>query len=335
MEDVLEGKSFERLTIQDVSEVRNVLKAALGTRDGTQKSRSTVSHQSSQIKNFLTWLIKQEGFRRLPGDLPGYIKLPKSFYAEAMPREDKAYLKIDEAEDLLCKMPDLSLADKRARAMFAIAFLGALRADTITSLRISHFDPENRKIIQDASLSRTKNGKSLKITWFPIPDCFAAAVLDWVAVLERKGLRGDDALFPNLQVLASKSDLCDPDRSPIAPMTSKDAVSKAFALACRDADTKYSPHSAKHTIAAERDRLRLTQRQRKAWSENMGHENEKITETHYGKMADEERFSLLEEARDGNDPEECLPRDLSVQESIVLGDIVWAAMRRLRSGKGN
>jgi integrase len=69
---------------------------------------------------------------------------------------------------------------------------------------------------------------------------------------------------------------------------------QAFAIACRQNAVKFTPHSAKHCIGAERDERPLTQIERKAWSENMGHENEQITERHYGKVPDERRFEVLE-----------------------------------------
>lgn len=32
---------------------------------------------------FFDWLLKQDGYRRLPGDFAGYLKLPKSVVARA------------------------------------------------------------------------------------------------------------------------------------------------------------------------------------------------------------------------------------------------------------
>ncbi|WP_283428122.1 tyrosine-type recombinase/integrase, partial [Shimia sagamensis] len=299
MEDVLQGKPFDRLTIRDVDLVRSALKEAMMTKGEGQKSRSTASHQASQIMGFLEWLIKQDGYKRLPADLPSYIQLPKAAYAKAMPKGEKAYASLEEAEELLQRMPKLSLADRRARAMVAIAYLGALRADTVTSLRLAHFDRERRQIIQDANTSRTKNGKSLRISWFPIAEVFVTAVVDWVDHMQSLGLRGEDALFPSLPELKRRSYLQIPERKPIEPMASKDAVAKAFALACHDTEVKYNPHSVKDTFAAEHDRRPLTQQQRKAWSENMGHESEKITETHYGKLPEAARFALFEDIVQG------------------------------------
>ncbi|WP_412565618.1 hypothetical protein [Thalassobius sp. MITS945101] len=95
-------------------------------------------------------------------------------------------------------------------------------------------------------------------------------------------------------------------------------MAKAFAVACRDTEVKYNPHSVKDTLAAERDRRPLTQQQRKAWSENMGHESEKITETHYGKLSEAERFDLFEEIVQGKEGGMAAPRILTDAQKIAL-----------------
>ena len=45
--------------------------------------------------------------------------------------------------------------------------------------------------------------------------------------------------------------------------------------------------------AAERDKRPLTKHQRRVWSANMGHETEQITETHYGKLSNEECIEVM------------------------------------------
>lgn len=190
-------------------------------------------------------------------------------------------------------------------------------------------------------MSRTKNGKSLRINWFPISESFVEAVQVWIELVTKAGLKDDDALFPRLTTLKTKKDIEDPNREPIEPMTTKDAVTKAFALACRDAEVKYNPHSVKDTIAAERDRRPLTQLQRKAWSENMGHDSEKITETHYGKLSEEERSALFEEIVHSENSSENTSVFMSDEDKIalvngVLASVVGAKRRSLQvtSDKG-
>lgn len=328
MEDVLEVKPFDRLTVRDVDLVRTALKQAMRTRGDGQKSRSTASHQASQIKSFLEWLIKQPGYKRLPADLPSYMQLPRSAYAKAMPKEEKAYASLEEAEELLRGMPELTLMDRRARAMFAIAYLGALRADTITSLRLAHFDRERRQIIQDATISRTKNGKSLRIRWFPIADEFVDTVANWVDEMLSLGIRCEDALFPSIPMLKRSLYLQNPERAPIEPMASKDAVTNAFALACRNAKVKFNPHSVKDTLAAERDRRPLTQQERKAWSENMGHESEKTTELHYGQLSETDRFALFDEIGKAKPHVKTNSPELTDAQKIALVNGVLATLNK-------
>lgn len=66
--------------------------------------------------------------------------------------------KVREAEALLKLMPSKSLINRRSRAIFSIALLGALRPDTVISLQIKHVDVVGRRIIQDGAGVRAKYG---------------------------------------------------------------------------------------------------------------------------------------------------------------------------------
>lgn len=55
--------------------------------------------------------------------------------------------------------------------------------------------------MQDARVSRAKNGKSLVIAWFPIPKPFEQSVVTWIAELTQAGFRPDGALFPDMAYL--------------------------------------------------------------------------------------------------------------------------------------
>ncbi|MBW4709858.1 site-specific integrase [Roseobacter sp. YSTF-M11] len=289
------GKPFGQFTTADAARIRETLKQSLQAQDYNRKSKSTVAHTASQLVAFFKWLRKQDGFKRLPQDISEYFKLPKSAYAKSLPRRSKAYPSLKEAEALMMGMPSRSHMDRRARAIFALAFIGALRADTLVSLRIEHVDISARRIIQDASVLRAKNGKSLNICWFPVPESFVEVVTEWVALLRSEGFKDKDPLFPDAAWLTGSKDPKAMGRDIILPMSTAQAVTEAFAIASRTKSEKYSPHSAKHTIAAERDKRSLTQEQRKAWSENMGHETEQITQSHYGKLSEDRRMQLFEE----------------------------------------
>lgn len=63
----------------------------------------------------------------------------------------------------------------------------------------------------------------------------------------------------------------------------------AFRRGCEVAALPYiNPHAARHNVALRKDDYCRNDRQRKAWSFNMGHEKEITTELNYAKMTDTE-----------------------------------------------
>lgn len=228
-----------------------------------------------------------------------------------------------EAEELLKQMPPATLQEKRTAAMFALAYLGGLRADTLVSLRLAHIDIERRTILQDGRAARTKNGKSLIIYWFPIPEVFSETVMAWIETMKQMGFHDDDALFPKLDWFEKPNEITMCARPPVAVMSTTQAVGDAFARASKYAACKYTPHSAKHTLAAECDRRPLTREQRKAWSENLGHENELTTKVYYGKMSGERRSEVIEGIGNGS---LLIIDEMTTEEKATLVDQVLAHM---------
>ncbi|SFR38709.1 Site-specific recombinase XerC [Yoonia tamlensis] len=325
-EALLQGKPFQTLTTDDVAKVRDDLKRRAKWDATDHLSSSSIKHTVSHLIAFSEWLLKQDGFKRLPKDITGYLKLPKATVAASTAMDSKDFPTIEEAEDLLKQMPSKSLGDQRARAIFAIAFLGALRADTIASLKIKHFDIGNKLILQDASTVRAKAGKHINIRWFPIQKTFADIVIDWVQKLRSLGFTGDDSLFLDLKFLKHRPALGSPQAVPV--MSTSHVVTQAFAIASQNSDVKYTPHAAKHTIGAEKDMRPLTQLERKAWSVNMGHENEQTTERHYGKLADEQRFEVL-----GNIGKNELTKNANISDEVKIAifDSFFRQLKLLRT----
>ncbi len=189
-EEILAGKPFSKLTRDDVAKVRNDLKRRASAGVSDCLSSSSIRHIVSHLSAFFTWLLKQDGYKTLPQDLQGYLNLPQAVLASATPVGRKDYPTLSEAEQLLGTMPSRSLVDQRARAIFALAFLGALRADTLISLRLKHVDISRRLILQDGGTVRAKAGKSIHILWFPIPKCFETEVIGMASCAKGFGVQG-------------------------------------------------------------------------------------------------------------------------------------------------
>lgn len=292
-----DGKSFAKVTTSDVVAYREHLKSSVEASAKEQFSTSTVRHRASHLKSFFEWLVEQKGYHGLNKTLPSYFKLPKKFDATGLAPKERPKPTLDEAIKMLDGMPDQTIKERRDRAMVAIAFLAALRADTITSLKIEHIEASSKVVVQDARCSRTKNGKSLRIKFFPLSPMFARVVCDWQQELIDLGFREEDALFPDEKHLVEREFTSPSDSIPA--MSTTYAVAAAFKTASQPLGKCFSPHSAKHCIGQLSLKTCNSSEERKAWSLNMGHENEQVTLRHYKKISDERVFEIFEQFDDG------------------------------------
>lgn len=283
------GKPFVDLTREDAAAWRDHIIRSRGD----DLSLGTLRQRVSHLRLFFGWLSKQPHYAHLAA-LPDYVVLPRRFQAksETVPR---AFPTIDEAAEMLDRMSSATLKDRRARALFAFAFISGFRADALTTVRLHHVDMTGHRVRHDGKLMRTKNGKSFISNWFPRTEPFRQVFEDWVMEIEELGLGPDDALFPGLRALSQART---PNREPIPPMASAAAVTEAFRLASSDAARRYSPHAARHTLVHLGDQICRTSEERKAWSLNLGHSSEAVTWTHYGKVNDERKDAIFEAFED-------------------------------------
>lgn len=280
-EAVLGGKCFKQVTIADVAGYRESLKSRLCPDASRPLSNSTIRHRASFLRSFFGWLRGQKGFESIDQNIQGYFDLPKRFEEPGLKRDDRPFPNIEEAAIMIEAMPVETWKERRDQAMVCIAFLGALRADTIISLRLEHLIPENKQIVQDGHQSRTKNGKSVRIRFFPVPLAFSATVKAWKADLVALGFQEKDALFPDERWLAEAGNR---SRSEIIPvMKSTHAITRAFESASARCGKRWSPHSAKHSIGRLGSKVCKTAEDQRAWSANMGHEQEDVTRRYYQK----------------------------------------------------
>lgn len=291
-----DGKAFTKLTKSDVVAFRERLKSNVDVSAKEQFSISTVRHRASHLKSFFEWLVEQKGYHGLNKTLPHYFELPKKFDAVALPPNERPTPTQEEAAEMVGGMPFRSIKERRDRAMVSIAFLAALRADTITSLKIKHLEMSTKIVVQDAKGSRTKNGKSLRINFFPLHAIFAKTVCDWKNELLVLGLDEADALFPDEKHLVKRQFPSSTDSIPA--MSSTHAVSAAFKTASKPLLRHFSPHSAKHCIGSLSLKICKSPEALKAWSMNMGHENEEVTVRYYKQLPKERVFEIFEQFED-------------------------------------
>lgn len=80
-------------------------------------SNSTIHHHTSPVRQFFEWLRIQDGYERLSQSILLNLELPKAVRAKTLPREDQDYLTIEEAGEMLVKIPGNMIAERRDRAI--------------------------------------------------------------------------------------------------------------------------------------------------------------------------------------------------------------------------
>jgi integrase len=293
-EAFIEGVSFAKLAKTLVDRYRaDLLGRGAPSLGAAALSLSSIRHKASHVAAFLTWLLMQEGHRRLPADLAEYLKLPKSLHAKTIEPAPKEYPDIERAIQMVQGMSSSTVAAQRDRAIVAMAFVSGLRAGALNTLRLKHVDCAQRTVLQNAREMKAKNGKSYEAAWFMGTEPLQEIVVAWIETLQSYGFEAEDAVFPAVAYLAHQSSSTTSGRARIPAPKSEGAITKAFAIASAISGANYTPHSARHCLKALGDKLCTSHAQRKAWSLNLGHASQVTSETHYGKMTDQERRDVL------------------------------------------
>jgi site-specific recombinase XerD len=258
-------------------------------------SRSTIRHSAAYLRDFFAWLVEQEGCRRMNKTICDYFKLPKGCLANAIQPEPRALPTTKAMELIISEMPTRTRTERRDRAIVGASFLFGTRSDATASLRVGSIDVDKKMVFQDADVMRIKNGKSQTTRWFPLGEQLEQVVIAWVQEQIKFGYGSDDALFPADADLSLTISLPPSGRRTIEPWSTDQGVRRAFHLGCASAGLPYfNPHSARHYLISIRDEHCKTAEQRKAWSYNLGHENEKVTEASYAKMTDQRRNEIFD-----------------------------------------
>lgn len=112
-----------------------------------------------------------------------------------------------------------------------------------------------------------------------------------------KGAKPIDPLFP--RALDPIRRLYEPDY--IAPLMDQGTVRSIIKQHCALVDLPYfNPHSFRKTITLAGDEFCKNSKQRKAWSQNLGHEHISTTDQYYGKLDIDEKFSVMDDIRDNS-----------------------------------
>ena len=138
---------------------------------------------------FFQWLSLQPGFKsRLTYSNAEYFNTSAKDERIAKATREKPVPSLEQIRHVLSSMPAGSDIERRARALIAFAILSGARDDAIASMSLKNVDLERRRISQSPREGvRTKNGKSITSTFFPVGTDIEAIVSEWIGYLRSIG----------------------------------------------------------------------------------------------------------------------------------------------------
>lgn len=258
-------------------------------RGGKPISLTTQYHYLRYLSGFFLWLSGQPGYKsRVSAYDIQFLKLDKAQTRLAIGIKEQKYPTLDYVKKLCASIEIVTEVDQRDRALIAFHFLSAMRVSAILSLPLGCFESETLQVNQDPVAGvKTKFSKRIFTTLIRIDDELLGYVLAWVTHLKKTKYFSDaDPMFPKTKLeQKSKEDACFQGIE-VEPKfwSSEGPILALLRTRMGKAGLPYfSPHKFRHAAIAEARKYCRTEEQRKALSQNVGHDNVGTTFT-YGNM---------------------------------------------------
>lgn len=254
------------------------------------------------LKIFFDWLSKQAGYKsRINQTAIDYLNLTRKEIKEATQPKNVAYPSLEEIKKTIKGIEGKTEIEMRDKALFSFALLTGARISAIRTLPMKSFDKENLVIYQDPSLGvETKFSK--RIVSSLLPFSYKEALnyfLDWYNYLEKeKGFNQNDPIFPATKIENGKENISYYNTGKVEPkkLKSSSSLRSIFKKRFENAGVKYYyPHTFRHWWVKEIAKLPLTEEEKKAISQNLGHENVGTTfgSYGYGKIAEDRQIEIV------------------------------------------
>ncbi len=197
--------------------------------------------------------------------------------------------------------------DRRDRALICFTLLTGARISAIYSLPMMAFDEGTLTVDQNPKLGiKTKFSKRIVTTFFPIE--YTQAIdyfLEWYKYLQGvKKFGPKDPIFPIFKIENGQENISYHNTGEVEPIFWQDSNSarKIFQKRFLDAEVPYyHPHTFRHLVVKEFAKTRLTEEEKKAISQNLGHENTGTTfgSYGYGHIEEDRQIDIVKNVRLG------------------------------------
>lgn len=241
------------------------------------------------VKTFFDWLSKQAGYKsKINQTAVDYLNLTRKEVREATQPKSVKYPALDDIKQVIESIKGKTEIERRDKALFSLAFLTGARISAIMTLPMKSFNRSSLVLYQDPDLGvQTKFSK--KIVSSLVPFSYKETLdyfLQWYDYLaKQKGFKPDDPIFPATKIENGKDNINYYNTGEVENKQLKNSSSlrNIFKKRFEQAGVSYyHPHTFRHWWVKEMAKLPLTEEEKKAISQSLGHENVGTTFGSYG-----------------------------------------------------
>lgn len=301
-EDFSHKVDFANFNKTTVGIFKDLLKNKKKTNSQENVSLSYCYDILRHLKFFFEWLSKQAGYKlRINQTAIDYFNLTRKEVREATQPKNIQYPTLKELKKVIENIKGKSEIEMRDKALISLTFLTGARILAVMTLPMESFDRKNLVISQDPALGvKTKFSKKFVSALFPF--LYKEAInyfLEWFDYLEKqKKFKPNDPIFPATKIENGKENISYYNTEKVKPIFWKSSSSprKIFKKRFEQAGVRYyHPHTLRHLWVKEISKIPLTEEQKKAISQNLGHENVGTTfgSYGYGKIAEDRQVEII------------------------------------------
>jgi len=259
------------------------------------------------LRSFFGWLALQPRYRRINQTDIEYLRLTIGETRIATQPKRKQFPTFEEIKMLIEGIKGKSEVEMRDKALLSLTYLITPRISALMTLPMASFDRKNLTIDQDPKLGiEIKNSKRFVAVFLPFhyPET-VNYFLEWYDYLENvKKFKPTDPIFPATKRKNGGENLGYYSSDEVEPIFWKSTSSprNIFKKRSEQAGIKYyHPHSFRDYLVKEISKLSITEEEKKAFSQNLGHEKTGTTFGSYGeiKMDDDRQIEIIRDYLSG------------------------------------
>ena len=307
-QECTENKDFTTFGKQATTSFKTWLRSRTN-KEGEVLSLTYIYNIFRRLKGFFLWLAMQPHYKsKIDQTIIEHLSLSKKETRIAIEPNKRDIPSMEEVIKVIERIQPANDVDRRDRAMICFTLLTGARISAIYSMPMMAFDETTLTVDQNPKFGvKTKFSKRIVTTFFPIAYTKALEhFLAWYHYLKNeKHFCGTDPIFPMARIEHGVQNISYYNTGEVEPIFWKDssAARRVFQKRFLDAEVSYyHPHTFRHLVVKEFARTKLTEEEKKAISQNLGHENTGTTFGSYG-------YGHIEEER-----------QIDIVKNIKLGD---------------